>query len=315
MAKKGQKVVLENVELQPQVIGLTYRKKSNLGRVVFLFIALGLAIYYINDISLFINNLLGRQTAETIKPTENPSVPGGATGDEDEEENPGEEIKINYQELNTMLEIKEAGLTINRFVNANNNLSFVAKNTTDSNIDLTSSRYFLETYNSEKTLLERFKVDFDSIGSNKEVSFNFNLTNSNITYIALVKKVPSDYPTFTGNETGSFILTCVKDNNSIAYNFLKDELVSISETISNSNITAPDYQTNYSSMQTKVNNYNSIDGITATFNGSINGYTAVFNVDLKTANISSLNEKHYFKNLEKISVINFEMGTYGYTCK
>ncbi len=314
MAKKGQKVVLENVELQPQVIGLTYRKKSNLGRVVFLFIALGLAIYYINDISIFVNNLLGRKTAETIKPTENPSASGGATGEE-EEENPGEEIKINYQELNNTLEITEAGLTINNFVNANNTLSFVAKNNTNNNIDLTSSRYFLETYNSEKTLLERFKVDFDSIGSNKEVSFSFNLTNNAITYIALVKKVPSDYPTFTGNETGNFILTCVKDNDSIAYNFLKDELVSISETISDSNVTAPDYQTNYSSMQTKVNNYNSIDGITATFNGSINGYTAVFNVDLKTANISNLNEKHYFKYLEKINVINFEMGTYGYTCK
>ena len=67
MAKKNKEiVVLENVELKPQVIGYTYKKKSNIGRVIFIFIAFALVVYYINDISVFINDLFGKETAASI---------------------------------------------------------------------------------------------------------------------------------------------------------------------------------------------------------------------------------------------------------
>ena len=46
MAKKKKNiVVLEDTELKPQVIGYTYKKKSNLGRVIFIFIVFILAVY------------------------------------------------------------------------------------------------------------------------------------------------------------------------------------------------------------------------------------------------------------------------------
>ena len=77
--KKDERVILEDVELKPQVLGYTYQKKNNIGRVIIIFIAFALVVYFIDDISLFFNNLLGRETASTIK--EN------ATGNKDEEEN------------------------------------------------------------------------------------------------------------------------------------------------------------------------------------------------------------------------------------
>ena len=64
--KKKERIVLENVELQPQVLGYTYQKKNNVGRVLIIFIAFILVVYFIDDISVFFNNLLGRETAETI---------------------------------------------------------------------------------------------------------------------------------------------------------------------------------------------------------------------------------------------------------
>ena len=68
MAKKNkERIILENVELKPQVIGYTYQKKSNIGRVIFIFIIFALAVFYINDISTFINDLLGKNTAPSIK--------------------------------------------------------------------------------------------------------------------------------------------------------------------------------------------------------------------------------------------------------
>ena len=38
--KKNEHVILENIELKPQVIGYTYQKKSNIGRVIFIFMVL-----------------------------------------------------------------------------------------------------------------------------------------------------------------------------------------------------------------------------------------------------------------------------------
>ena len=56
--KKNENVILENVELKPQVLGYTFQKKNNIGRVIFIFIAFILVVYYIDDISVFFNNLL-----------------------------------------------------------------------------------------------------------------------------------------------------------------------------------------------------------------------------------------------------------------
>lgn len=66
MAKKNY-VKLEDVELKPQVIGQLYKKKSNLLRVLFVFAVLILVVYYINDITVWFNDLLGRQSSTSIR--------------------------------------------------------------------------------------------------------------------------------------------------------------------------------------------------------------------------------------------------------
>ena len=77
--KKNENVILENVELKPQVLGYTFQKKNNIGRVIFIFIAFILVVYYIDDISVFFNNLLGRETHSTISSNAN-------NGNKDKEE-------------------------------------------------------------------------------------------------------------------------------------------------------------------------------------------------------------------------------------
>ena len=48
--------------------------------------------------------------------------------------------------------------------------------------------------------------------------------------------------------------------------------------------------------------------------GSINGFTAVLQINLKNADISSFKEKYYYKYEEEAKVVNFEMKAYGFTC-
>lgn len=308
--KKNEKVVLENVELRPQVIGYIYQKKNNVGRVVLILVAFALAIYYINDISIFINNLLGKQTANTIKDDggKKPNLP---------QTNPdGNDKEIVYNVFSTSLVINESGLVLNNFSNVNNTLTFDANNNNTASINLSNRKFFLETYSEEKKLLERHKIDFASISPSNKMSLSFTLNNP-FYYLVITEKTIDDYPIITldDKDTGSATITCTKDIENIVYTFVNNELTNIKHTINDSNVSGSDYYNNYAAYQTKVATYNNIDGITATFNGTTNGYTAIIDVDLATAKLDTINERYYYKYKEQPKVVNFEMQTYGFNCK
>ena len=140
MARKS-KVVLENVELKPQVIGKTYKKKSNLLRVIFIFAIFILSVYYINDVSVYINNILGRDTADTISNPNNP--------DNDIENNDNNEqtnVEDTHYVVSDTLSFDFSALTLDNFKYENNILSFDINNNTNNQIDLSGRKIYLETY-------------------------------------------------------------------------------------------------------------------------------------------------------------------------
>ena len=309
MAKKEQSVKLENRELEPQVIGYSYKKKSNIGRVIFIFIAFIIVIYYINDISVFINNLLGKKSASSIQ----------QLADEEKEKihnNKNEytqKEQVSYYQISNNLEINVEGLTLNSFLYTNNILTFDAVNKTNKNIDLSNKNYFLEIYNENKTLLNRYKLDIKSINANTKTSFEFNINS--ISYIVVAEKTINDYPEVTLTESnGVGLLTCYKDDETIVYTFSNNELMTIKHSIVSSDINASDYQLKESLYQSKVNTYNNMTGITATFNSTVNGYSAIFTLSLDQVNLVTLDEKYYYGYKELAKVVKFEMQTYGFSC-
>ncbi len=310
MAKKNkERIILEDVELKPQVIGYTYQKKSNLGRVIFIFIVFGLAIFFINDISVYINNLLGKNSASTIV--------DGTIPNKDNNENdniPANEVVYNL--FSNTLTITEGNIILNNFNFLNNTLTFDVNNNTNTNIDLSSKKYFLETYTENRTLLERHKLDIGSITSSGKISYEFAL-NYSFYYLVLEEKTIDDYPNITliEDDTKASNLTCKKDNEEIVYTFRSSELYEIRHTISENDPTKEGYYLNYTTYQNKVSTYNNINGITATFNGNLNGYTAVFSLNLQNTDLSNVSEKYYYAFREVPKVVNFEMETYGFTCE
>ena len=308
MARKNKKVVLENIELKPQVIGYTIKKKSNIGRVIFIFAVFAATVYYINDISVYINNFFNKPTAETILGGQQGSKPSNGTGNNVENE-------VVYNTFSNTLEIKEDNITLNNFYLSNYILTFDITNNTNSAIDLTGKKFFIETFNESKTLLERHKVDINKLASGAKISYEIN-TKYNFNYIVLVEKTIEDYPVVNlkKDEFDKGTITCNKENEKIVYLFKSDELYEIEHTISENDINAENYYIRYSANQSKVTSYNNIAGITATFNSSLNGYTAVFKIDLPNANIGSINEKYYYSYKEMPKVVKFEMQTYGFNC-
>lgn len=312
MAKKNKKerIILENIELKPQVIGYTYQKKSNIGRVIFIFIAFILVVFYINDISVFINNLLGKGSADSIV-----DLSGNNSNKENENNNNLTENEITYNIFSNDLIINEGGITLNNFNYINNSLTFDVLNNTESNLELSEKKYFIETYNENKTLLERYKLDIGNLNKGTKLSQNFDIKN-NFYYFVLEEKTIDDYPVVNliENEVGVSTLTCNKNINNIIYTFKNGELYEIKHTISDNNIEDANYYTNYTAYQNKATTYNNIEGITATFNSTLNGYTVIFAIDLQKSNLSTVEEKYYYGFKEVPKVVKFEMQTYGFNC-
>lgn len=306
MAKK--KVELENIELKPQVLGRSYVRKSNLGRIIFIFICFILVVYYINDISVFINGLLGKKTADTIVNNTN----------KDNNTNNKEEVpkEIVYNLYSTDLIISEAGLTISDFNYSDNILTFNARNDNVNVIDLSDKKYFLEVYTPDKTLIDRKKIDFGRINSGAKATFSFDIIG-NIYYIVIVEKRVEDYPgtNYVADGNGFKNVTCYKGIEEIVYKFANDGLNFITHTIRDDNMNDQDYADRVIKYQNLVNSYSNKEGITASFNNTNTGYVAIISIGAEALQRYSIKDVYYFSQGENINVVNFEMQTYGFTCK
>ncbi len=306
--RKNERVVLENIELQPQVIGYTYKKKSNIGRVLIIFVAFLLAIYFINDISVYINKLLGKNSASTIKEgTSNKPIKKPV----DE----GEAKEVVYNIYQNGLSFEQDEMLLNNFNYNNGILTFDIENKRSEKIDKTEKKYFIETYTENKTLLDRKKVDIKIINGSAKVSFSINI-NSSFYYLVLIEKSINDYPIvkLNNDEIGKGTITCIKDGEKIEYIFLNDELNEIKHTINNNNVNDSNYYQDYTSYKNKSEVYNKYDGVTSTFNGTVNGFTAIFSLNLGSVNMENITDNYYFKYKEVPKVVKFEMGTYGFNC-
>lgn len=305
--KKNERVILEDIELKPQVIGYTYKKRSNFGRVLIIFLAFVLVIYFIDDISVYINNLLGKETAPTIS--------GGASSHKKPIVDDGEHKEVVYNVYKNELSFAQDEMTFTNFNYSNGILTFDIQNDNTKKIDKSSQKYFIETYNESKTLLERRKLDIGVIVEKAKVSFSLDL-NKEFYYIVLIEKETDDYPivNLKNDENGKGIISCTKGNETIEYTFLNNELNLIKDSINNSDINNTNYYNSYIAFQDKANRYNKIEGITATFNGTVNGYSVVFSLNLANVNLEGLDEKNYFSYKEVPKVVKFEMETKGFTC-
>ena len=309
--KKNEKVVLENIELKPQVLGYTFRKKNNIGRVIFIFIAFILVVYYIDDISVFFNNLLGRKTPSTISSNANNNN-NNNNNNSNENENKEE---TEYYTYSNDLKINFENLTIDNFNINKNVLSFDINNLTLETIDVGDQNIFLETFDENKTMIDRFKLDINTVANNSKISLNLDI-KKDFNYLTIKELKEEEYPPIVldANDNGESTIVCKKDKETITYTFKDASLVKINHKIIDNEINGVNYNTNLNSYQSKVNSYKQIEGVDATFTSSLNGYNVDVTLDLAKVDLSKINEKYYYAYHKDAKIINYEMTTYGFTC-
>ena len=305
MRRKNEKVVIEDVELKPQVIGQIYEKKTNIGRVLVIFVVFGLVVYFINDITLYLNNLFGKRSVDSIKEL---------TEESKKKKEEEKEIKAGYYEVDNASVISVDNLSVTHFKYDNKLFAFDVYNYTDDDIDLSSKKYFLNTYDSSKELLNSYIIDFKSIKSKNKDSFSISIPKEFV-YFKIEEKSIDSYPNYTityNDNVGN--LVCTLNSNIITYTFSNEGLIKISdvfEDIKDNN----NYYLRYNAATNKMSEYNNLDGVDASFNTTANGYKTIVSIDLQNANINSFDNNNYYQYKEELKVVNYEVTSRGYTCK
>lgn len=233
----------------------------------------------------------------------------------------GEATNLTYYDLSSDLSFSlEDTLQVNHFVVGTNTIAFDIKNIGQSKFYFSKKNYFLELYTEDKTLLERIILNKDSIAKDNSKTFSYEIlstTASNAKKVLFVEKSVLDYPNVTleEDESGKSSLVCTKSTETITYEFMKEKLVSINDTV-NYVKTGDEvsYQQTLYLWQQKVTSYTPIEGASASLIESVNGFTGTAVIDLNKVKASTLNNRYYYEKDVLPKVVKFEMEARGFSC-
>lgn len=324
MAKKKYKnVKLEQEELKPISIGaFESRKKTSIGIFIILTLFV-LVVIFLPQISEIVNEYLDPTPSTPITPNDpTPEEP-------DEPVDPGENIDETFYEYVANLSIERDEITVSGITidNVASTISYSVTNNTNSYQDIEELNYYIEIYNSDRTLLERVKLASPSIsggttstviGGGASQSYTRIISSTSaITegYIVLVSKTTDDYPevTLTENAEGSSSLVCTNAHERVTYTFDNNALKQVTSIVEYL-ATDTDYETVYSSYQTLSNSYNTTTGITSTFFMNTTGFNITTIVNLEEASRSYIYNADSFRLDTEPKVVSFEMEAQGFDC-
>lgn len=316
MGKKKEKIEirLSDEELMPATIGvLEETKKGSLGLIILFLIFILFAIFLPN-ITDYVNKLLGKDNNVVVTPNNEEEI-----DPEDDEE----ETSTMY-DLVDNLEIIYNDINFSNFTKYELNgiyyISTSLENKSDDIIDFESTRYYLETYSDDKTLLGRHIFNDAKLNLKSTLTQSLEITEeeyNNISKILITQKTNEDYPevSLKENENKQYTLTCIKNTNNIVYTFDKDKnLIRIKDTINVLNDNSASYSQSLSLYQNQVANLNNKTGISSSLVEISTGFTATTDISVTSANMKEVNNDNYYSKADP-KIIDFEMEARGYNCQ
>lgn len=315
MAKKKRikNFKLEQEELQPLTIGVfESRKKSSIGTVVILLLFV-LFIVFLPQISDIVNSYLNPEV-----PSVNPSNPVNPVEPGD---NPDPGAEEDFYEYTTDLKITNDDITVSNFIvdTTNNTLSYTITNNGDSQ-DIEALNYYIEIYNSDRTLIERVKLASElNLLSGAYRSITKNISSDAATtvgYIVLIKKTIVEYPEVNLNISGdgSSSLVCTINHEKVTYKFKESKLKELISEVTYK-IEDVNYETILEEHKILVNNYNSKTGAVSTMFEYEGGYNITTSVNLSEASRLYVFNADSFSLDTEPKVVKFEMEAQGFKCE
>ncbi len=312
---KKEQIVINNEELQATTLGYLEDEKKGPFGLIFLFLIFIVFAFFLPEITNYVNKLIGKNTTGIIEPTIDPTK-------KDDKDNNEEEAKM--YDITDSLTFDYTSIKFSEFKKYEDNnkyyISFRLDNNSDKMIDLSKSKYFIETYSEDKTLLERHIFNYTKLNTKSytteiiELSYDeYNKANK----IIISYKTLEDYPEVSLNiDTNSeYVLSCSNSKNKLIYTFNKDsKLVRINDTVNYANDNSSNYANALINYRNQVANFNNIDGISSSLVEITTGFTVTTDVNVKTVNLNSVNNSNYYGTDAIPKEVKFEMESRGYSC-
>lgn len=308
--KKKEPVVINPTELMPTTIGVMETKESGPWVTILIIGLLLVGIFFLDDIREFINNG-GLASIPVVKPTPSPN-------ENEEEPNEEEPLEIEYYELLNTTSVKLENFELHNITITNQTLTFQLENKGGVSNYFANNDYYMELYDLNKTLLERFKIDNINISTSH--TFTYEIKATNATYFTLHLMTESDYPAIVlKKENGIPYLQCSKENETITYYFdNKNELDSL-EYMLRVNETTENFDQLFDEYLDLADKNNLINGVESDAYPSATGFEYYVNISLNTIpNITYQSQfvgKEYYANRTSARLISFELESSGYTCE
>lgn len=312
MAKK-KIIVINQEELASTTLATKVdSKKSSIIGIIWLFLIFTIfigGVLYLPDLAAYVSSYL------------NPEVTGNNSNNNSNSQNKNdnennETILEKKYEITDDLKIEDEQKTISNIKITGNKITFEIENKTDEILDLSSEKYFLHLYDEKDTLLQRIILNDGIVEKNSKILLSYDLTNSNIKTISLLKISTSEYPAYNvvANEAGSYLLNCTKENEIITYYFNGNKVYAIDDTfeVPESNL---DYNTLYTTYSTLAATYNNIGGVTSNIGVVDNVLTFKTVISLSLFKEGTIDNKIIYALDTDAKIIKFELEASGYTCK
>lgn len=304
MAKKKEKVVIIDKELTPTVLATIEEKKLNFIGLILLFAIFGTVVFFLPNISSYIDNLRKQNDI-----ADNPSNPIQSKPNDDV-------VEIEHYPYSNTLNIKTDIFYLNNFQIGSDSLSFDINNNQNTSLKMDDYNYYLEIYSSKDMLLQRIKIDDLTIEAKNKIKATYKLNNtSEISYFTFMEIGVDEYNAYTAkaDDNGLGMLVCAKDNEVITYSLKNNKLYLIEDSFTISTLDES-YRSTLSTYQNLMNTYNNINGVTSTMNLEENSLKFTTKMDLNMNEKINVNKIVYPKDTDA-KVMRFELMAKGYNCK
>ena len=257
--------------------------------------------------------MLGNAEEEVID-TKDDNNNNGKDNDQDLE-------KVVVYDMSDTLEFTYNNIKFSGFKVSSNYLVFSVENTTDELLDLSTNKYYIETYSTDNTLLERHIFNSYKINPTATLTQSIALRDSEIdkvSKIAIINRTQKDYPdvTLQVNSENEYPLTCSNNTESIVYTYDKDnKLLRIKDIVKFDNDGTTSYSNNLIIYQSKAASYNNKEGVSSSLVEISTGFNVTTEIDLTKANTKDLNNDYYYDKSNAPKVVKYEMESRGFSCK
>ncbi len=313
--KKNEEIILNNEELQSTTLGYLEDEKKGPAGLIILFLIFILFAFFLPTITKYVNKLFGKDTTGIVQPN--------VDQNKEKENNDTQEIKM--YDLSDDLAFEYNNINFSEFKKYQDNnkyyVSFKLENNSKDLIDLSKTKYYIETYSEDKTLLERHIFNYSKINT-KSYSTQIIELNSEeyekMNKLVISLKSIEDYSdvTLKINTSEEYVLTCNNVNNILIYTFNKNsKLIRINDTVNYNNDNSIEYANSLNYYRNQVATINNKDGISSSLVEITTGFTVKTDVNVKNADLSTISNDKYYGTENVPKEIKFEMESRGYNCQ